>query len=57
MKTIITAVRLITPGDQIESPVVVIEDGHIVETGSHRELIAQDGPYAKLFEMQAGRYV
>ncbi|WP_123533881.1 ABC transporter ATP-binding protein [Halosimplex salinum] len=34
--------------------IVVLEDGKIVERGSHDELIAEDGLYAKLWAVQAG---
>lgn len=42
--TLIVAHRLstITHADKI----VVIENGHIVETGTHRELIAKQGAYS-----------
>ena len=33
--------------------IYVFQQGHIAERGSHRELMAQDGPYAELFNMQA----
>jgi ATP-binding cassette subfamily B protein len=36
--------------------ILVLEDGRIIEQGSHDELIARGGRYAALFEMQAGRY-
>jgi ATP-binding cassette, subfamily B, bacterial len=36
--------------------ILVIEGGRIVEAGSHAELIAREGRYAALYEMQAGRY-
>ncbi|GGC52850.1 ABC transporter ATP-binding protein [Hoyosella rhizosphaerae] len=32
--------------------ILVMEDGHIVETGSHDELIAADGPYRALYMSQ-----
>ena len=36
--------------------IVVLEDGCIVESGSHADLLKMGGRYASLFEMQAGRY-
>ena len=37
--------------------ILVIGDGHIVEQGSHFELLKQDGKYAELFNLQASKYV
>ncbi len=34
--------------------IVVMEEGDVVETGSHDELLCQDGDYASLWGMQAG---
>jgi ATP-binding cassette subfamily B protein len=36
--------------------IVVIVDGRIVEAGSHQELVARDGRYARLFSLQAAGY-
>ncbi|HHE46549.1 MAG TPA: ATP-binding cassette domain-containing protein, partial [Bacteroidetes bacterium] len=33
-----------------------LEDGHVLEQGSHAELLEQGGRYAKLFTTQAGYY-
>lgn len=47
--TLIVAHRsTITHADKI----VVIENGHIVETGTHRELIAKQGAYEHLYSIQ-----
>jgi ATP-binding cassette subfamily B protein len=36
--------------------IVVLENGRIAEEGSHNQLIALDGRYAKMFELQASSY-
>jgi ATP-binding cassette, subfamily B, bacterial len=36
--------------------IVVLDDGHIIETGTHAELLALGGEYAKLFTIQAEGY-
>ncbi len=36
--------------------IVVLDGGQIVEQGSHADLMARGGTYARLYELQAGRY-
>ena len=36
--------------------IYVLQDGHIIESGSHDELVYRDGTYAHLFETQAKNY-
>jgi len=48
--TFVIAHRLSTI--QNADKIVVIDDGRIVQTGKHKELIQQEGLYKKLYEMQ-----
>ena len=36
--------------------IVVVDGGHVVERGSHDELMAAGGHYARLFTLQAKRF-
>ena len=36
---------------------VVLENGHIAETGTHSELLARGGLYARLWQHQTGGFV
>ncbi|MGZ0153314.1 ABC transporter ATP-binding protein [Kribbella sp. WER1] len=36
--------------------IVVLDEGRVVESGSHTELLARGGPYAELYELQARGY-
>lgn len=37
--------------------IIVVDDGHIIEQGSHAELLKQNGKYAHLFGLQASKYI
>jgi ATP-binding cassette subfamily B protein len=37
--------------------ILVIEGGHVIEDGSHRELLEAGARYAHLFQLQASGYV
>lgn len=36
--------------------ICVLEDGHIAESGTHAELVAQQGTYARIYQTQAQHY-
>ena len=41
----------------IASKIIVLENGKLIEEGTHRELMAKNGKYALLFRTQAERYL
>ena len=36
--------------------IIMLENGRIVEEGTHRSLLEMDGRYAQMWKAQAGRY-
>ncbi len=53
--SIVVAHRLSTIAGLNE--IVVLHDGKIVEKGTHKELLARDGEYAKLWSRQSGAFL
>lgn len=53
--TLVIAHRLSTLSDM--DRILVFMGGHVVEEGTHEALLAQNGQYAKLWEMQAGGFL
>ena len=39
------------------SKIVVLEHGQVIEEGTHKELMAQNGRYKELFSVQAEKYL
>ena len=37
--------------------IVLLQSGHVMEQGTHEQLMRQNGEYAKLYRMQAENYV
>jgi ATP-binding cassette subfamily B protein len=50
--TLVIAHRLSTIKDADQ--IIVFDDGHVVERGTHTDLLAEDGLYANLWAVQAG---
>lgn len=42
---------------RIADRIIMLEDGRIVEQGSHEELLSQNGKYAQMWKVQAGAYI
>ena len=37
--------------------IIVMEDGHIVEQGTHADLLARNGTYARFWNRQSGGFI
>ena len=55
-KTVIAIAHRLSTIAQMDR-LIVLEHGRVVEEGSHRELIAQNGHYAALWRRQAGGFI
>lgn len=42
---------------RIADRIIMLENGQIVEQGTHEELLGQDGKYAQMWKVQAGAYI
>ena len=42
---------------RIADRIIMLEDGRIVEQGSHEELLSRNGKYAQMWKVQAGAYI
>lgn len=42
---------------RIADRIIMLENGKIVEQGSHEELLAKNGKYARMWKVQAGAYI
>ncbi len=55
-KTVIAVAHRLSTINHLDR-LIVIEDGKIIEDGRHKELLAKDGVYKKLWAMQSGGFL
>lgn len=55
-KTVIAVAHRLSTIAELDR-LIVVDDGRIVETGTHHELLARGGVYAKLWSMQSGGFL
>ena len=55
-RTVLAIAHRLSTLNQMDK-ILVLDDGKIVESGTHKELIAHNGIYAKLWERQAGGFI
>ena len=55
-RTVLAIAHRLSTLNQMDK-ILVLDDGKIVESGTHKELIAYNGIYAKLWERQAGGFI
>ena len=36
--------------------IIMLEEGRVIEEGTHKQLLAKDGKYAQMWNAQAGKY-
>jgi ATP-binding cassette subfamily B protein len=42
---------------RIADRIIMLENGQIVEQGTHQELLDRNGKYAQMWKVQAGAYI
>ena len=55
-KTVIAIAHRLSTLSQMDR-IVVLDEGQIVEQGSHSELLAQEGLYARFWNRQSGGFI
>ena len=52
-----SGIPLILSSNVLMSTCSVLKDGELVESGTHDELVVEDGEYNKLFQVQAQAFL
>ena len=56
MRTAIINTTIVMPDHLIPNATILVENGKIIESGNHDDLIRADGKYASMFNLQASKY-